>query len=740
MGSPAAHLLVIGTIVGGAALAGPVTSADAATRDHEPPARVRAVKATPSETSVKLRWTNPGAKDLAGVVIKRRAGTIAPKTPRAGKLVGKVKKPKHALVDRGLTASSTYSYAIFAYDGHHNFSRRAVTTTTTRADKTPPGPVSALSAESTDSTIQLTWTNPTAPDFSGVVVRRSLGATPPASPTSGVGVPVAGTADTILEVDLDSNQTYAYSVFALDAVGNVSSRATIVVTTKVDVIPPDGAIIQDVTRQDHSLQLHWTIAHDSDVDAVWVVRKAGTEAPVSLEDGDAVKLPGAPKTYTDEKLPAQSMFSYTVITQDRAGNLSPVTLQSTVTRMTLDDTSAPAPVKNAGAFPLDRSVDLIWTDPDEDFLDHIVIVRKTGETAPGNPTDGETVAEVAPATQQYRDLDLQPFTRYSYSFFAVDTDGNVSGPRSASTITGADSSAPQTVAQLEANAGLSDVRLTWIVPNDPDVAGIEIRRGSPASPQSPHDGTLVATLEPNAVTYHDTGLLSGTTYGYSVFRFDASGNYSESNIVSATTDPDDIAPGPVEGLQAGGAAASINLFWRLPADPDLKEVMIRLVPSGLTNPQPNDGTLVARLGLETSYHHPTPPNTSRTYAVFAFDSSGNASVAATATAQTPRDNVAPGPITNLIGIGAPGNVSFNWTNPTQPPSEFPDLEYVLVRRVTGTNPPGFSEGTGFLVDIQGGANSFVDDTGVPGQVYAYSFFVVDTSDNHSAANSLVIGD
>lgn len=43
-------------------------------------------------------------------------------------------------------------------------------------------PVTALSATSTDTTVGLTWTNPTSPGLSGVTIRRAVGPVAPGDP------------------------------------------------------------------------------------------------------------------------------------------------------------------------------------------------------------------------------------------------------------------------------------------------------------------------------------------------------------------------------------------------------------------------------------------------------------------------------------------------------------------------------------------------------------------------------
>jgi hypothetical protein len=109
--------------------------------------------------------------------------------------------------------------------------------TTTPPPTTPaniaPGPVTGLTVVSkTSSTITLAWTNPTAPDFAGVMIRRAVGATPPASPTDGALVTKTGASDTsFIDSGLNANIKFAYALFAFDTAANFSSEATGSTTT-----------------------------------------------------------------------------------------------------------------------------------------------------------------------------------------------------------------------------------------------------------------------------------------------------------------------------------------------------------------------------------------------------------------------------------------------------------------------------------------------------------------------------
>lgn len=100
-------------------------------------------------------------------------------------------------------------------------------------DTVPPGPVTDLTAGSgrTRTSIPLSWTNPTDADLAAVLVRRAVGATPPASVTAGTAVPTAvPRATSVTDKGLTPSRQYSYAVFTRDTHGNVRTPGAVITT------------------------------------------------------------------------------------------------------------------------------------------------------------------------------------------------------------------------------------------------------------------------------------------------------------------------------------------------------------------------------------------------------------------------------------------------------------------------------------------------------------------------------
>jgi len=105
------------------------------------------------------------------------------------------------------------------------------------SDRTAPGPCTGLNVRadsSTDTSVLLHWTNPADAAFTGVMIRRSAGATAPATATSGtlimdlINDPVA---DIVDFESVTAGTQYSYAFFAHDSANNYAAAAAVTHST-----------------------------------------------------------------------------------------------------------------------------------------------------------------------------------------------------------------------------------------------------------------------------------------------------------------------------------------------------------------------------------------------------------------------------------------------------------------------------------------------------------------------------
>lgn len=102
--------------------------------DTTPPGPVGSLAvAGVTASSISLSWVNPGDADLAGVVVRRAEGAVAPASATAGVGVPLGGAVVQQAVSGGLTSGATYSFAVFAVDTAGNASVAASVKATTTA-------------------------------------------------------------------------------------------------------------------------------------------------------------------------------------------------------------------------------------------------------------------------------------------------------------------------------------------------------------------------------------------------------------------------------------------------------------------------------------------------------------------------------------------------------------------------------------------------------------------------------
>jgi chitodextrinase len=418
----------------------------------------------------------------------------------------------------GLTASTTYSYTVRAFDAAGNVSApsssASATTQAPTADTTAPSTPAGLTATAVSSSqINLSWA--AATDNVGVTGYNVY--------LAGIQIATLGTVTSFQNTGLIASTTYSYTVRAFDAAGNVSAPSSSASATT--------PAVPDITAPSTPTGLAATAASSSQINLSWNAStdNVGVTGYNVYRGGIQIATLGAVTTYQNTGLTASTAYSYTVQAFDAAGNVSAQSSSASATTLAAPDTTVPSTPAGLTATAVSSTqINLSWT----------AATDNVGVTGYNVYRGGIQIATVGAVTT-FQNTGLTASTTYSYAVRAFDAAGNVSALSSSvltATPAAPDTTAPSTPAGLTATAvSSSQINLSWAAATDNvGVTGYNVYRG----------GMQIATLGA-VTTFQNTGLAALTTYTYTVRAFDAAGNASgPSTAASATT----LVPGTTATL------------------------------------------------------------------------------------------------------------------------------------------------------------------------------------------------
>ena len=280
----------------------------------QPPSIPQNLMVTGSTSStILLAWTaSNDALGVAGYMIYRCSGTCS---PTAANSIGTTTATSYT--DTGLAPSSTYTYAVSAYDSAGN----------TSALSTPVQGMTQGGGDTQAPSVAIIYPP------SGSTVSSTV--TVVASSSDNVGVSSVGfyLNGTLVQTDAaapytwvwntasSSNGSDALSAKAYDAAGNVGTSPNVAVTvSNPDITPPTTPTNLTVTGSTTStISLSWNASYDTlGVAGYTVYRCPGVCTPTASNNiGTTVTT-----SYIDANLTASSTYTYAVSAYDSAGNSS----------------------------------------------------------------------------------------------------------------------------------------------------------------------------------------------------------------------------------------------------------------------------------------------------------------------------------------------------------------------------------------------------------------------------------
>lgn len=268
------------------------------TADTTPPTAPTNLSAlSVSSSQILLTWSASSSTDVLGYKVYQDGTEVATVTSTV-------------YIVPGLSASTSYTFTVKAFDGATNLSDASTpasaTTSAAATDTTKPTAPTGLTATVVSSTqIDLSWTASTdAVGVAGYIVYRDGTAAAKVFTTN------------FSDIGLTANTSYAYTVIAFDGAGNKSAASSSATgstsTTTTDTIAPTAPTNLTATAVSRSeINLSWTASTDAvGVSGYYVYRgttKIGTVTST---------------TYSDTGLSASTEYCYTVKAYDAANNVS----------------------------------------------------------------------------------------------------------------------------------------------------------------------------------------------------------------------------------------------------------------------------------------------------------------------------------------------------------------------------------------------------------------------------------
>ena len=571
-----------------------------------PPAAPSSLSATAASSSkINLSWTD-NSDDETGFKIERKLSTEA---DASFSQIGTASANATSYSNTGLSPSTAYVYRVRAYNANGNSGYSGTAKATTRASL--PSAPSSLSASATSSSkIKLTWTD-NADNETGFKIERRLSSQTDAS-FSQIGTASAN-ATSYTNSGLSANTGYTYRVRAYNSGGNSGYSGKASATTDM-TLPSTPSSLSASATSSSKIKLTWTDNADNET-GFKIERRLSSQSNASFSQIGTASANAT--SYTDSGLSASTGYTYRVRAYNSAGNSSYSGTASATTK-----TVAPsAPSSLTATAKSASSISLSWKDTSNNETGFKIERRLSSQSNASFSQIGTASANA----ESYTDSGRSASTRYTYRVRAYNSAGNSGYSGTASATTHAPPPPPSAPSSLSASAASSSkINLSW-TDNSDDETGFKIERRLSTSSSYSQIGTTSA----NDTDYSDTGLSPSTTYVYRVRAYNRNGNSSYSGTARATTHSN--LPKAPSSLSATAASSSkINLSWSDNSDNESGFKIERKLSSASSYSQIGTASANAESYSDTGLDE----GTGYTYRVRAYNSAGNSSYSATASATT----------------------------------------------------------------------------------------------------------
>ncbi len=505
-----------------------------------------------TEDSISVKWT-PSTDDGSGV----KDYTLDIKDTATG---GSTYSETFTSISpnykfENLQASTSYDIKILASDNAGNSSSYSSTVSFSTAAKPnlPPLEISSLTqktgTEATDS-LTLEWPETSDPDGDNFHYMIQKDSDASININSDLEYKFTG---------LQPDQTYSISVWAVDVLGNESTKKTESFKTEAEVNHPPYDIlsmnIKQGTESTDSLTLEWPPTTDPDGDSFHYMIQKDSDAAVRIESS-------SPTEHKFDNLTAGQTYTITIWAVDDKGGESGKLAKDFTTEA--DINHPPADISTleikAGTESSD-SLTMTWspsTDPDGDEFNYMIQL------------DGNAPQQLPSTDTEHIFTGLEESHDYKITIWAVDIKGAESSKKEGTFTTESEiNQPPSDISAFRPKTETeTTIELNWNQSTDPEGDTIVYV----LTIDKPGTGEFIVDQPTDifeVLDYTFSDLNPGTTYNISILARDDKGAESNTESIQVSTKPKNHPPTDLSGLATTSKDdTSISISWNNSTDPD----------------------------------------------------------------------------------------------------------------------------------------------------------------------------
>jgi hypothetical protein len=507
--------------------------------------------------------------------------------------------------ETSLTASTTYHYKIYSYNGSGaaiNYRQTtplagSQTTSAALASEPTAQPTSILFSSVTSTSMTVSYTAPTGAPAGYIAVRRT-GAAPTTDPVDGTAYTVGGTlgdgtiafvgnALTFNETSLTASTTYHYKIYSYNGSGGTinyrqtiplaGSQTTSAALASEPTSQPTSILFSSVTST--SMAVSYTAATGTPAGYI-AVRRTGAAPTTDPVDGTAytvggtlgdgtIAYVGSAVTFNETGLTANTAYHYKIYSYNGSGaainylQTSPLAgNQTTSAGATAEPTAQPTNLLFSTVTAISMTVSYTAATG---TLTGYIAVRKLGSAPTTDPVDGTaytvggtigdgTIAYVGSAVT-FNETGLTESTAYHYKIYSYNGSGGTINYRQTTPLAGSQTTSAalaseptsQPTSILFSSVTSTSMTVSYTAATGAPAGYIAVRRTGAAPTTDPVDGTAYTvggTLGDgtiayvgSAVTFNETGLTASTAYHYKIYGYNGSGaaiNYRQTSPLSGS--------------------------------------------------------------------------------------------------------------------------------------------------------------------------------------------------------------